>query len=62
MEEQLVETWNIHARINLYLLDAIPLDAMVRLPESQEQNGLSTLRAHPQRQADVAEVSCAGIA
>lgn len=28
MEEQLVETWEIHARINLYLLDAIPPEAL----------------------------------
>jgi uncharacterized damage-inducible protein DinB len=28
MEDQLVETWAIHNRINLYLLDAIPDDAL----------------------------------
>ena len=28
MEEQLVETWNIHDRINHYLLDAIPEEAL----------------------------------
>lgn len=28
MEEQLLETWAIHNRINLYLLDAIPDDAL----------------------------------
>jgi uncharacterized damage-inducible protein DinB len=28
MENQLVETWNIHDRINLYLLQAIPADAL----------------------------------
>ena len=28
MDEQLIETWNIHNRINLYLLAAIPLDAL----------------------------------
>jgi uncharacterized damage-inducible protein DinB len=28
MEEQLVETWNIHNRINLYLLDAIDAEAL----------------------------------
>jgi uncharacterized damage-inducible protein DinB len=28
MEEQLVETWQIHNRINLYLLDAIPAEAL----------------------------------
>src|SRR5687768_18621909 len=28
MEEQLIETWNIHNRVNLYLLAAIPPDAL----------------------------------
>src|SRR5207249_2088428 len=28
MEEQLIETWNIHNRINLYVLAAIPADAL----------------------------------
>jgi uncharacterized damage-inducible protein DinB len=28
MEEQLVETWNIHNRINLYLLDAVAAEAL----------------------------------
>jgi uncharacterized damage-inducible protein DinB len=28
MEEQLVETWKIHDRINRYLLDAIPPEAL----------------------------------
>jgi uncharacterized damage-inducible protein DinB len=28
MEDQLIETWAIHNRINLYLLDAIPEDAL----------------------------------
>lgn len=28
MEEQLIETWEIHDRINRYLLDAIPEDAL----------------------------------
>ncbi len=28
MEEQLIETWNIHDRINRYLLDAIPQEAI----------------------------------
>jgi uncharacterized damage-inducible protein DinB len=28
MEEQLVETWNIHNRVNLYLLDAVPPAAL----------------------------------
>src|ERR1700688_3599865 len=28
MEEQLIETWNIHNRINLYLLEAIAEDSL----------------------------------
>jgi len=28
VEEQLIETWAIHNRINLYLLDAVPDDAL----------------------------------
>jgi hypothetical protein len=28
MEEQLIETWSIHDRINRYLLQAIPADAL----------------------------------
>ena len=28
MEEPLVETWNIHDRINLYLLEAVPAEAL----------------------------------
>jgi uncharacterized damage-inducible protein DinB len=28
MEDQLLETWNIHNRINLYLLNAIPAEAL----------------------------------
>jgi uncharacterized damage-inducible protein DinB len=28
MEDQLLETWNIHNRINLYLLESIPVEAL----------------------------------
>ena len=28
MDEQLLETWSIHNRINLYLLDAVPAEAL----------------------------------
>ena len=28
LQEQLVDTWEIHARINLYLLDAVPPEAL----------------------------------
>ena len=29
LEDQIIETWNIHNRINLFLLDAIPAEALV---------------------------------
>jgi uncharacterized damage-inducible protein DinB len=35
MEEQLVETWNIHNRINLYLLDAIAPEALANVSASK---------------------------
>lgn len=35
MEEQLVETWNIHDRIHRYLLDAIPPEALTCLSASK---------------------------
>jgi uncharacterized damage-inducible protein DinB len=28
MDDPIIETWNIHNRVNLYLLDAIPADAL----------------------------------
>jgi hypothetical protein len=28
MEDQLIETWNIHDRVNRYLLQAVPDDAL----------------------------------
>jgi uncharacterized damage-inducible protein DinB len=35
MEEQLVETWHIHNRINLYLLDAIAPEALASVSASK---------------------------
>lgn len=35
MEEQLVETWHIHNRVNLYLLDAIPDAALASVSASR---------------------------
>jgi uncharacterized damage-inducible protein DinB len=35
MEEQLVETWHIHNRVNLYLLDAVPDDALGNVSASK---------------------------
>jgi uncharacterized damage-inducible protein DinB len=35
MDEQLLETWNIHARINLYLVDAVAPEAFDRTSASK---------------------------
>ena|SRR5437867_458132 len=35
MEEQLLDTWNIHNRINLFLLDAIPPEALTGVSASK---------------------------
>ncbi len=35
MDEQLLETWAIHNRINLYLLDAVPAEALGDVPASR---------------------------
>src|SRR5437764_1292435 len=41
MEEQLIETWNIHNRINLYLLDAISDEALdAALPKNRSVRAL----------------------
>ena len=38
MENQLIETWNIHNRINLYLLDAISEEALDAISASKGRN------------------------
>src|SRR5713226_7130810 len=38
MEEQILDTWNIHNRINLYLLDAIPPEAFSGVSASKGRN------------------------
>jgi uncharacterized damage-inducible protein DinB len=38
MEQQLLETWEIHSRINLYLLDAIAPDALSGISASKGRN------------------------
>src|SRR5258708_17544764 len=41
MEDQLIETWNIHNRINLYLLDAISDEALdAALPKNRSVRAL----------------------
>ena len=32
MEDQLLDTWNIHSRISLYVLDSVPADTLVAKP------------------------------
>src|SRR5437588_10250164 len=38
LEEQLLDSWNIHNRINLYLLDAIPPAALSGVSASKGRN------------------------
>lgn len=38
MQDQLIETWQIHNRINLYLLDGIPPEAMDGVSASKGRN------------------------
>src|SRR3954462_16000174 len=35
MEEQLIDTWHIHNRVNLYLLDAIAAGALANVSASE---------------------------
>src|SRR6267142_7124214 len=37
-EKEIVDTWNINNRINLYMLDAIPADALNDLSASKGRN------------------------
>lgn len=45
MEDQLLETWRIHCRINLYILDAIASDAF-NVPPPQKGRGFTQMFAH----------------
>ncbi len=38
LEEQILDSWNIHNRINLYLLDAIPPAALIGVSASKGRN------------------------
>jgi len=38
MNDQLIETWSIHDRINQYLLSAIPIEALTSLSASKGRN------------------------
>jgi uncharacterized damage-inducible protein DinB len=47
MEEQILETWRIHNRINLYLLDAIPAESLpIALSGKVRGRTVSQLFAH----------------
>lgn len=45
MEDQLLETWRIHCRINLYILDAIASEAF-SVPPPQKGRGFTQMFAH----------------
>jgi hypothetical protein len=45
MTEQLPETWAIHNRINLYLLDAVAPESLGSVSASRGGNGRGTVRA-----------------
>ena len=51
-EKQLLETWEIHNRINLYLLDAVEPAALVSLSASKGR----TVGTHPQCTTHVAQI------
>ena len=36
LEEQILDSWNIYNRINLYLLDAIPLETLSGISASRD--------------------------
>jgi uncharacterized damage-inducible protein DinB len=42
----LVDTWNIHSRINLYLLEAVPPEAMSGVPVGMKGRSVGELFAH----------------
>ncbi len=46
MDEQLIDTWNIHNRILLYLLDAINPDGIQGAPTGMKGRSVGSLFAH----------------
>jgi uncharacterized damage-inducible protein DinB len=46
MQDQLLETWNIHNRINLYLLDAVSPEALSAAPAKGRSAGEMFLHMH----------------
>jgi len=38
LEEQILDSWNIHNRINLYLIDAIPPETLSGVSASKGRN------------------------
>jgi len=46
MEDQLIETWNIHNRINLYLLDGVAPEALTGISASKKGRKVGEMFAH----------------
>ncbi len=46
IEEQFLDTWNIHSRINLYLLDAIQTEALAVVPAGSRTHSIGRIFAH----------------
>lgn len=44
--EQLLDTWHIHSRIVLYLLDAVPPEALAALPPGSRTRIIGSMLAH----------------
>jgi len=55
-DKQFLETWDIHNRINLYLLDAIEPASLRNLSTSKVEMSANSC-PHAQREIDVAESS-----
>ncbi len=55
-EKQFLETWEIHNRINLYLLDAVEPARACQFVGFERSDGGRAVCTHSQRATDVAEV------
>lgn len=55
LEKQIVETWAIHNRVNLYLLDAIDPESLKLSLKEKKAHGRGAFRPHAQRSPDVAQ-------
>ena len=43
LDEQLVETWRIHNRLHLYLLDSIPSETLNKISASKDRDVVNNL-------------------